>query len=279
MKKAFTLVELIVVIGIIAILSVVLLGTFSRSTESARAVKCLSNLRTLAQAARGDLSATCGETPEISTSGGAKTVYLEVKGWISGDTRGYYETWFKDLGRYGSTSDHKDIPPISLYETDHEKYEYALTNGWMYARVDRRSEVFVCPTHVDRMKGRKPHWSYVMRSGDRENSGQPPERTLVFAEVPFPEKGGAKNGANESEELTDAILPYPSEKEHIQGNHKVGNHTMAHVAFVDGHVEKLRVDGLSEANLKELTNWLCEGKAVGRNGDKYEELDKNEGQD
>ena len=275
MKRGFTLVELIVVIGIIAILSAVLLGTFSSSTESARAVKCLSNLRTLAQAARGGGSATCGETPEISTSGGAKAVYLEVKGWISGDTRGFYETWFEDLQRHGSTSEHKEIPSISLYETDREKYEYALTNGWMYARVDRRSEVFVCPTHAERMKGQHPHWSYVMRSG----GGGLAERTLIFAEVPFLKNGADNSDANKSEELTDAVLPYPSEKEHIQGNHKVGSHTMAHVAFVDGHVEKLRVDGLSEENLKELTNWLCEGKAVGRNGDKYEELDKNEGQD
>lgn len=275
MKRGFTLVELIVVIGIIAVLSAVLLGTFSGATESARALKCLSNLRALARAARSGGSATSGESMRISTSGEAKIVYLEVKGWISGDTRGYYETWFDDLRCYGSTTEHKEIPAIGLYETDREKSEYALTNGWMYARIDHKREVLVCPTHVERMKGRQPHWSYVMRSG---GGGGSPERTLIFAEVPFPKKG-SKNDENSSEDLTDAVLPYPCKKEHIEGNHKVGKHTMAHVAFVDGHVEKLRVDGLSEENLKELTNWLCEGKAVGRSDNKYEELDKNEGEE
>ena len=50
MKKAFSLIELLVVIGILAILMGVLVVTTSGGTESARAARCLTNMRSLATA-------------------------------------------------------------------------------------------------------------------------------------------------------------------------------------------------------------------------------------
>lgn len=62
-RGAFTLVELLVVIGIIAVLIGILVPTLSRARESANRTKCLSNLRQLAVAMNMYCDANKGRFP------------------------------------------------------------------------------------------------------------------------------------------------------------------------------------------------------------------------
>jgi prepilin-type N-terminal cleavage/methylation domain-containing protein len=65
-RRAFTLVELLVVIGIIAVLMGLLLPSLSRAREAARRTKCLANLRTLGQAMNMYADSSRGWLPNMN---------------------------------------------------------------------------------------------------------------------------------------------------------------------------------------------------------------------
>lgn len=68
MRKAFTLIEMLIVLGMIIVLAALLLPALSRAREEARSVQCLSNLRQLGQAAFAYAQQNDGYFP-ISTYG------------------------------------------------------------------------------------------------------------------------------------------------------------------------------------------------------------------
>src|SRR5689334_11751015 len=83
-RRAFTLVELLVVIGIIALLIGILLPALNRARESARQVKCLSNMRQLSSAVLMWATEHHGFLP--GRAGGSPTRLDEQTGRISQGT-------------------------------------------------------------------------------------------------------------------------------------------------------------------------------------------------
>ena len=306
-NAGFTLVELIVVIGIIGILAGVLFASFGGATDSARAAQCISNLKGLAQAANAYGMRT-GNFPlggtreavgiELDTSrGSSRTVYKPQYGWVSWLDEGQYDD---GKGNRVATS-HRSGKICPFYGTGNVKDDtYAITNGTLWVSCARNRKLYTCPEHV-RYRARKhkkaPLWSYVMSSyfgydyskGSRaiatdESGGhwyvglKRTDKLLLFAELPTvdPETGADIDDGNDYE--ADCTLQYKAtvngksyksewggKAETIGFPHKHGKRgRCGHVAFADGHCEKLIYSnkGLS---MEKLTAILCEGLDVSFN--------------
>jgi prepilin-type N-terminal cleavage/methylation domain-containing protein len=290
MKKAFTLVELMVVVGIIAVLATVLMASLFGGTESARNAKCLTNMRNLAVACQtygmrhGHYPlAGSVERMGIDISQGVSNVrqaYSELTGWLSWNSQNAYRSrpsshvasagWF-----------------TSCYNQDDVTREYALTNGCIWSSVSANRETFICPQHRRKFQNTStpPLWSYVMNShfgwdnskGARAKSEhwygvkygelKSADRRLLFAEIPFMGVEVEAKVNTGSGTDCDCTLQYKDSDggEVIGFNHSSGkSQKFAHVVFADAHVEQLNwpKNGYSHQQLRDLTEWLCNGEDV-----------------
>ena len=307
-KQGFTLLELLIVIGIIAVLGGVMLSQFAGSTDSALAASCLNNMRTLCNAVMAD-----GSRESRYPSAGPYRYFKEGQdereekpwrqGWIGFADGGQKVSCYHDVGDKG------------------EPQHHAITNGSIWRTMSGQAGAYVCPAHTKYCKQKKyptPSWSYAMNSYFGWDNGsvaadveigrrsygngyvsfnysakpksrkRPLEKVLLFAEIPYVENGVQKpEWSTAAGKENDAILQYPPASdenkkankasdgagETIGFNHKSGKFYCAHVAFADGHCVKLLLpDQATADNLKDLTTWLCTGVEYTFNGTKYEKV-------
>ena len=292
MKRGFTLIEMLVVVGILAVLMTVMVRVSSGAIESARATKCIANLKTLAVA--------------CSSYADAKMAFPFAGSLVSAD---YLNNGGPSIS-YGWVGTGGTETSLSCYVPNSETREDCIRNGQLFPYVNSNRDVFVCPTHKNMYKSNPPAWSYAMNEmfGWDSSGGevdptmlmipkkkipgvamgaynrvfgrmrmQPPalERVLLFAEIQFADAGdsfsGNSGGGSVAE--TDCTLQYDSLKECIGFNHKSGGNMAAHVAFCDGHVEKyILYRGLSRGDAEILTKGLCTGADITFNGSAYEDM-------
>ena len=236
MKRAFTLVELLVVIGIIGILAGVLLATFSSGTESARAAQCLTNMRSLAMAANARAVeneyyplAGSREVVDLDDSTG-KTWYRSQAGWISWLCEGNYMDG--NTGENRASAHRSNTQPTFYGNGNEDDMTFALTNGTVWMTSGRNRSLYVCPVHnlYRKNNGRKaPYWSYVMNArfgwdtskgskavgtaqtagAVRYNSLTRADKTLMFAELPTVDpESGEDIGEDKDGTASDCVLQY-----------------------------------------------------------------------
>ena len=314
MKRAFTLIELLIVIGIIAILAGVLLANYSGVTNRVKAAKCQTNLRNLAQAVGS--YAVCGRYPfagtaqYIKTTGGTDNGGVEIcefKGWVSADTRGVR---FPIPG-----SSPASLTPISYANGDYDTINYAITNGAIWEAVGMNKDSYLCPVHVDacRREGvRQPGWSYQMNAYFGYDPGEPltpysyiesgsitrADRILLFAEIPALDPNSKDvrkahvqlpnpnlTGGNGDPAMCGCLASKTTASSNpganggggnvsIGFNHVRGKDIVGHVAFADGHVEALVAP--KSGNFDDLTDWLCQGLDVIIQNKNYQKVNDSE---
>lgn len=300
LTAGFTLLELLIVIGVIGILAAVLLSQFSGATESARAAECLTHMRNLATAVQN-----CGMAENYYPAAGDSEYivmdndrerYRCHKGFISRYSAS------NPYARRGGASSHQSLQSVSPYATDPEQRRYCVTNSAIWAYGTRKMDEYVCPSHKKfaRAQGLEgPGWSYVMNaafgydwSDGAESTAGPhrevafgsckrPDKRLLFAELQWVNCCGIEpNFATGPDTALDGVLQYDRSdwsgtKEAIGFNHKVGKNYIAHVCFADGHTEKLALPaGGSSAQLIELTKWLCDADDIQFDGSTWQRRHK-----
>ncbi|MDQ3076615.1 MAG: type II secretion system GspH family protein [bacterium] len=140
-RFGFTLVELLVIIGIIAVLMAILMPTLARARQTAKTIQCGSNLRQIDMALQ---------------------MYI-------GDNRGWYPSPGWIARQYQQMSAGRPVPPSWAgpfpYSTPPVFDEKYLMEGGLAPYLKGGLDIFRCPSHEEPWNGTAQVVSYHMNGG------------------------------------------------------------------------------------------------------------------
>jgi len=294
MKKAFTLIEMLVVVGIIAVLAAIVLVNIRGATDAANATKCMSNLRSLFVA----VDAVGMDSGSYPLAGPCIRKSAD-QGQVRQDT---FEPWI--------SRDHSE-KMVPCYGTGNEDEDrYALTNGsWgaVWRAMAGNEGAYNCPMFVkDHLVKRKckPLFSYALNAVKfmsdvtsmadsfagvgitRYPLTERADRAVMFAELPISQSCSYDPLARP--ETCDATLKPDTGVKAWKGSaEEIGfvhqdkrKRYYGHVVFVDGHIEKFMQPPASSAlKAKKLAVHICCGDDVAYDERGYRFVAQDEDED
>jgi len=305
-RRGFTIIELLVVIGILGVLLIALLPMVGGSRDSALTAKCKNNMKNLALGV-----ITCAQANEHGHFPAAG-MYRSVD-WKSSKKKNYYphRPWISNYGdasklnRSMGTAEPGKV--VEFSSESEEEVRMALTNGVIWQAAGSSFEIYRCPVHAREYEkehsGRQPGWSFMMNqefgfnlSGDgihnfmgssingaihvaidskgtrSKDAYRGHDKVLLLAEIQGIEVNDTKHGITlrpvTGGHGADAVLDY-TQDESMGFNHKIGKKNYGgNVAFADGHVDTIMMP-TEQTYIKDLTRYLCQGYPVPHDGSRY----------